>query len=572
MNQALHVMKKDAKRLRWAMIVWILIAAANAGLMVGRPAFELQGFGITMVFAQLTGLVSLIELVMMVLIVSWLVHEDPAVDREAFWLTRPIDPRRLSLAKIAVASAALIGVPLVAQLAVMRIFGVTAYDMARATPSILLGQGAWVMALMAGAALTPSLSRYAVFLVGVAGAFVLLTSTMIAAAVLSGDITASTARPEVLDPLPPLIAATVAIALCIAIVFVEYRYRRIKWGAALAAVGILLIVLLPMVWEPFHGRDLPDPDPGGWAQDEARVAPQIGSEPPNVSDEIDFGRRGESKKRIAIPLQLSGLPGDFYVRGVQAHSRFDAANGTVLSTAAEMVPVRRTGRSDDAQYGEVAAIQGALAKIPLRGRESVDEYELWPVVLSLTEREFAQFGRVAGKLTATLDFYLARASVAGAVPLAEPRSMTDSRRRMDIIGIDRRGDACTIDLRVVSVGAAFHPHYFSRDEFVLRNAGKGEAVSAGVHDGGLHSTSALGFLFGMASGGGGYGYDSIGPDGSGFSARASRYRFPPESPRGEASPAIDPAWVAGAELVRISISYAGHVTRSLTIENFRIAQ
>src|SRR6185436_15660086 len=111
MNQALHVMKKDAKRLRWAMLVWILIAAANAGLMVARPAFELQGFGITMVFAQLTGLVSLIELVMMVLIVSWLVHEDPAVDREAFWLTRPIDPRRLSLAKIAVASAALIGVP-----------------------------------------------------------------------------------------------------------------------------------------------------------------------------------------------------------------------------------------------------------------------------------------------------------------------------------------------------------------------------------------------------------------------------------------------------------------------------
>ena len=570
MNQALHFMKKDARRLRWATLVWILIAVANAGLMVARPAFELQGFGVAMVFGQLTGLVSLIELVMMVLIVSWLVHEDPAVNREAFWLTRPIDPRRLSLAKIAAASAVLICVPLVAQLTVMRIFGLTGYDMARATPPSLLSQTAWVMTLMAAAALTPSLSRYAVALVGVAAAFVLLTSTMIAAAVLSGDITAPTGRPEVLDPLPALIAATAAIALCVAIVFVEYRYRRVKWGAALVVVGILMIVLLPMVW-PFHGRELPDPDPGAWAQDEARVAPRVGSEPPNVSDEIDFGRRGESKKRIAIPLQLSGLPDDFYVQAVHADSRFDAANGTVRSTAAEMVPVRRTGRSEGAPFGEIAAIQGALAKITLRGRGYVDEQELWPVLLSLTEQEFVQFGHVAGRLTATLDFYLARASVAGAVPLAEPRSMMDSRRRIDVVGIDRRGDACTVDLRVVSVGAAFHPHYFSRDEFVLRNAGKGEAVSAGMHSGGQHATSALGFLFAMASGGGSYGL-SLGPDGSGFSATAFRYRFPAESARGEASPVIDAAWLGGAELVRINIAYAGHITRSLTIENFRMAQ
>ena len=68
------------------------------------------------------------------------------------------------------------------------------------------GPTASVMTLMAAAALTPSLSRYAVVLVGVAAAFVLLTSTMIAAAVLSGDITASTGRPEVLDPLPALLA------------------------------------------------------------------------------------------------------------------------------------------------------------------------------------------------------------------------------------------------------------------------------------------------------------------------------------------------------------------------------
>jgi hypothetical protein len=570
MKQALHIIKKDARRLRWAMLVWILIAAVNAGLMVARPIFELQGFGVVMVIGQLTSLISLVELVMMVLIVSWLVHEDPAVDREAFWLTRPIDGRRLSLAKIALATGILICVPLVAQLVVMRIFGLTAYDMARAMPSMLLSQATWIMALLAVAALTPSLSRYAVVLVGVAAAFVLLMSTMIATAVLFSDITSSTGRPQVIDPLPALITAIVANALCVAIVFFEYQYRRVKPGAAILASGALIIFLLPMVG-PFRGRQLSDPDPGPWLHDQARVALQVGSEPPNVSDEMAFGRRGESKKRIAIPLQLSGLPDDFYVQAVEVRSRFDATNGTVLSTAAEMVPVRRSAPSDIGEHGELAAMQGALGKMPVRGRESVDEHVLWPVLLSLTDQQFARFGRVAGRLTATLDFYLARASVADAVPLAEPRSMKDARRRIDIVGIDRQDDACTVDLRVVSVGAAFHRRYFSRDEFVLRNTGKREAVSPGMYSGGTHSTNALGFLFGMASGGGGYGA-SANPDGPGFSAVGFRYRFPQAGVRGEGSPVIDAGWLAGADLVKIHIAYAGHVTRSLTIDNFRMVQ
>ncbi len=569
MNQTVHIINKDGRRLRRAIGAWGLIVAAAAALMVARPAFDLQGFGMAMVMGQLTSLVSLIELVMMVLIVSWLVHEDPAVDREAFWLTRPISPSRLSMAKITVASVALVGVPLIGQFVVMRIFAVNIYDMARATPSIALTQAAWVMALLAAAALTPSLTRYATVLVGAAGAFVLLVSTMIASVVLFADVSRPSARPVAIDPLPALITTVMVIAVSLGVVFFEYRYRRVKWGAVIASTGVLVIAVWPMIW-PSHLRQLPDPDPGPWAQDQARVAPRVGSEPPYVSDEPDFVRRGESKKRIAIPLELAGLPDDVYVQGVQAHSRFEVSNGTVVSTAAEMVPFRRRENSDSSARGQFSALQGALGRTVLRERGSLEQQALWPVVLDLTDQEFARFGHAPGRLTSTLDFYLARATVAGIVPLEAGQALKDDGRRIEVVHIDRRADGCTLNLRTISVGPALHPRFFSRDEFVLRNAGRGEAIYGSPESYGSHSSSPMGFLVAVAFGGG-YS-DGANPDAPGFSVTAGRYRFPASVPSSGQTAGIDSAWLAAAELVRINIAYAGHVTRSLTIDNFRMAQ
>jgi hypothetical protein len=567
MNQTLHLVNKDAGRLRWAILAWLLIAAATAGLMVARPALDLQGIGVSMAIAQLSSLVSLIELVTMVLIVSWLVHEDPAANRDAFWLTRPINWRQLSTAKIAVASAVLVCVPLIAQLAVMRIFGLTAYDTARATPSIVLTQAAWVTMLMAGAALTPSIMRYAIVLVGAGAAFVLFEGAMITTVVLFVGVTFASPRPEQIDPLPGMITSATTIAASIAIVLLQYRYRHTKWSAGLAAIAVVTIFLIPIVW-PADFRRLPDPDPGAWAQDQTRAAAQVDAESLKVSDEMSFRARGALKKRIAAPVRLSGLPNDFYVQGVQATSRLDVAGKTLSSVTAESVPVSRVGTSDTAYANVLSAMQGALGTVRLLISSGREEADLWPVLLSVTHQDFAQFGHAAGRLTSTLDLYLARATVAGSIPLEDGATLKDDRRRLDIVRIDRRGDGCTVDVRLVSVGPLFRPRIPSREEFVLRNVGRQEAVRAGVESSTPGSSSPFGFLLGMALGGGGYASHANAP---GFSAVAFRYRFPAADPMGgTVGPVIDAGWLSGAELVRINIAYAGHLTRPLTIENFRM--
>jgi hypothetical protein len=277
------------------------------------------------------------------------------------------------------------------------------------------------------------------------------------------------------------------------------------------------------------------------------------------------------KKQIAAPVRLSGLPNDFYIQGVQATSRLDVAGTTLSSVSAERMPVPRAPTSAAPQSSELSAMQGALGAVRLVGPTSTDEGELWPVVLTVTDQEFAQFGHASARLTASLDFYLARTTVAGAIPLQEGRTSADDRRRFEIVRIDRRADRCIVNVRVIAVGSAFDRRMTSRVDFVLRNAARGEAVRATVESATPNSISPLGFLLGMAWGGGGYSA-AANPDAPGFSVVARRYRCPAAEFRVGQHAVIDSAWLAGAELVRIDIAYAGQVTRTLTIENFRMSQ
>src|SRR4051812_41793516 len=566
MSEILHIIRKDAGRLRWAILVWMAVAAGTAALMVARPAFELQDYGIAMVVNQVTSLVSLVELVMTILIVSWLVHEDPAAARDAFWLTRPINPLGLSAAKLLIAAAVLLVLPLLAQIVVMRIFALSASEIARATPSIVLTQAAWVGALMVAASLTPTIARYAVVLVGALAAFVLLVSTSFAIAVLFVTESHSVERPQVIDPLPTMITTVVAIAASVALVFVQYRYRRTRRGAAIASAGVVMMFGMPMVW-PSRGRQLADQDPGTWTRDEQRVAAVVDQTPPNISDEPSFRSRGDAKKRLAVPLRLSGLPSDFYVETVQAQSRFEVGGATLVSTSAGKAMVHRAGASGNPPDGALSAMQGALGGLRLIESGGREEYESWPVLLTVTDQEFAQFSRTAGRLTSTIDFYLARARIAGAVPLEPGQTLRDDRRRIDLVGVDRRADGCTVNLRIVAVGPAFHSRVLSTDEFVIRNVARGEAVAGGSSEGfGSGSRSAMDFVIGIALGGGGYGGESN-PDTPGFSVAARRSRFP----AGAARTSIDASWLSGAELVRINTAYAGRLTRTVTIENFRMS-
>jgi hypothetical protein len=570
MSHTLHIIRKDMRHLRWAWLAWLVIVVASVLLTVAVASLEGQGFAMAIVARQLISLTSLIQLVMLCLIVSRLVHEDPAADREAFWLTRPIAPADLAVAKVTFAAAVLVLLPLIGQWVTMAIFRVGLYDMWRATQSILLGQIAWMLALTAAATLTPSLTRYALVLVGVAAGFVLLMSATFTILLLIADPKPTPPGPQISDPIPTVAATVLVIAISLCVVLYQYRRRHVRVAATIGTAGLLMSLVLPALW-PFHINRPLDPDPGEWARDQTHAVARVGSASPRASEEMSFGRRDTSRKQIAIPLSITGIPADEFVSAVATDSRLEVPGATLQSTQSAMVNLRR-GAAGEPSPNLLSSVRGALGNMQLLESPTVEGYEEWPVVLTLADQDFLRYSHSPGRLSVTAEFHLARSMVAGAIPLASGGELKEDTRRMEIVRIDRRTDGCTVTLRDVFINPLLRPRPYENEFIVLRNRARGEALM-GSQDSFARGESnpLMPFLVAVALGGDAYA--ASGSVSSGFVVRTVAYRFPGRSADGNsANPLLDASWLAGAEVVRIKSGYAGHVTRSLTINDFRMVQ
>jgi hypothetical protein len=564
MNEILHIARKDARHLRGPLIAWTLLVAGDTALNIARPALDLQGFGAALVARQLASLTSFVGLVLMVLLVSWLVHEDSAVDRDAFWLTRPFNVRRLVAAKLAVGSAALIVVPLAGALITMAAFHIRPLDRWRAAPPIVLEQAIWFLGLTAGATLTSSMTRYAILLAGAIAAFVVIWSAVFAGVLLFIDVEPSAPRQQIADSAPTVLSAAFAMAAFLWVIFRQYRHRQARAGAAIALAGVLVAVAISMFWHSRLGR-LPEPDPGAWARDERQVEAVRSPDPPQVSEAMTFLERKEPTKQITLRIRLSGVPPDMFVQAVETTSRLELDGVAIGGTQVSMGPGPGTSEPSREQLSVVTA----LGNVRLLGLEEKNYSDPWPVVLALTDQQFGQYARTPGRLVSSLDFHLARTIAAGAMPLRSGETLRDDDHRIEIAGIVRRTDGCTVVLRETSINPLLRRRVLTNDSLVLRNAARGEAIEGGLESMEGGASSPLWFVLSLGMGSGSV--EAATSERTGFGVRTYTYRYPARG-TSTTAPLIDAAWLDGAELVRIRKSYAGHVSRSLTIDDFRMVR
>jgi len=111
MSEPWHILRKDLRRLRWPLMAWVLIVAGRMIVATTGAAAAFGNLGLQLAVDNLSVLVTVIDLLMLALIVSWLVHDEPLVGVDAFWLTRPIDPLRLMAAKLVFAAVFLVAAP-----------------------------------------------------------------------------------------------------------------------------------------------------------------------------------------------------------------------------------------------------------------------------------------------------------------------------------------------------------------------------------------------------------------------------------------------------------------------------
>ena len=331
MNLTAHILHKDVRRLRWTLVVLFVLVAARLLVETVGVDVALMGRGPLVAITQISELLSLTYGLFFPFLVSRLIHDEPLVGREAFWLTRPISPVALMGAKLVFAALFLLALPLAANLIVPAVFGMPVGDVGRIIPVFGLNQVLLILALIALATVTPSLVRYVLALVGIMGAFVVLMALLVFTALFMRDIQES-GDVRWPDHTPEVVAAMCLILTATAMIVSQYRSRRVTRALVIAGIGAAIACVIVEFWNgPSAGA--PHFETTAGPPDTPSLMIALDGNKPRVTDD-SFGIRHQSpvKKTISVPADVRGVPAEFNVHRIVARSRLELPGGVVLET------------------------------------------------------------------------------------------------------------------------------------------------------------------------------------------------------------------------------------------------
>jgi hypothetical protein len=326
MSEMLHVMRKDALRLRWMLVLWLAVLAARVASMVSgwNPTDDLSRTELALLMSS--RMMTFVELLLAALITTRLVHEEPLVGPTAFWLTRPYHRGSLLGAKLSFLLVVLVVLPLLADLATMASLGAGTRALVAEGPLRAIDYLGTVLPLMVIAAITPSLSAFVLTVVGIAGTGLSAAALASLARTLWPAEPGSYAPPGVPDATPGVVM--LAMYLCTGLAVVAYQYhRRGRQGAALlAGAGLAATLVVPQIW-PWSFARAEGYEPGTWAATAAAVHDPSwdieGAVPPG---------RGASGRRLMARVTLSGAPPEITVASTGVRGTLRMPDGAVIES------------------------------------------------------------------------------------------------------------------------------------------------------------------------------------------------------------------------------------------------
>ena len=159
MAEALHIVRKDVRQLRWLLVVWIVLLVARVAawsLGLAPTSEPMYSF----LLQRSTGTIESLLLLVLAFISARLIHGEPLVGWNAFWMTRPYSHKALLVAKLLLAVAVFIVLPLMADAVTMTMYRVGGHAQLQAAASFITSYVTWMLLAIAMAALTPSLGAF----------------------------------------------------------------------------------------------------------------------------------------------------------------------------------------------------------------------------------------------------------------------------------------------------------------------------------------------------------------------------------------------------------------------------
>ena len=220
-----HLIAADLRRHRLLLTAWLAIVVATAALAGARPLLAAGDVGPSV--SILSSLLSLTQFLLLIVLIATVVQTHPAVGSDAFWMTRPIPPGALLVAKLVLLGGATIVIPMVTEAILMAANAVPAAQIAAVAAQTAVYNLLWLMLLATAAALTPSLTRFALLCGGALVAIaLLLTGTLAISMATLEDTPPTSGDGGPGDPTSTIVFMLLVIAAGLALLIVQYREQN----------------------------------------------------------------------------------------------------------------------------------------------------------------------------------------------------------------------------------------------------------------------------------------------------------------------------------------------------------
>jgi hypothetical protein len=561
----LHLLYADLRRFRLMIGLWLAVSAASAAIEGVRPMFASDVFSMNAIGVA-GDLIWLAKVLFGFVLIPLVVQTHPLVGSDAFWMTRPIPPRALMASKLALLTAAIVVVPVACEMALMIAYRVPPQRMAAVALQTTLWQALYVTVVMALAALTRNLARFALLSGGLLLA--LAVTAMITAAIAIARMDDYTAvgmvafsvgppTPNLDDATSGIVFLLVVAASGLALLTVQYATRSTRRSALVGLGGLAAAWVLASVWpwpilQP--RRVVPD-----WATKESSL--KLSADPGSVEFGMDdhWPTRKQTWRTGRAQIRLEGVEPGWLPSVRVTGAVLDVQPDVHLSSRgfgyAARVPI---GSGNSPPLRDV--VRAALGVNRLAIQDFLEPEGV--VVVAIRDADFTRYAPGTGHYRGHAAVELTREEVVATLPLRAGATFQEDAYRVVVDDVRLASKSLSVRARISDARTAFDRRPTPRYAFYLRNTQRGEAVGSS-----LAPMQSHGLLTALLPG---YGYSAEpGSGSSGFAMGGQFMRFPPGyGPAVKERLDIDEAWMAGAELVIVRETAEGSVSRPLEIRDF----
>jgi hypothetical protein len=552
-----HLVLFTARRLRLLLAIWMLAVLASTLVEGVRPALASRP-QIAAALGVAASLLWLTDVLLRFVLVSYVIHADPAVGTDAFWMTRPIAPRALLASKLLFMFVVAVLLPALARSVLMTGYEVSLSRNIGVTLRAIETQTVVMTLLTLAAALTPNLARFALLCGGTLFAIAAGVAAFAAIQVARLDdgsfAAANFAAPD--PTAAPIFNVLFVIATITAIAW-QYRTRSRTRAVLVLIAGVALARGLSAVWPwPLLAQQLEVPP---WAGDAhtLRIAVDpttIGTDDSNTT----FMARGERLTAVRGAMTLLGVEPGWTAAVYLRQARVVLGSATVESVTGIMSSTLSL-RGPDAPLSRVVAHTLGVTTV---GEAQPPEIGR-PTLFAASQADVAKHAPAIGHYRGSFYVALAHHEIEGTLPLEAGAKHAGPAYRLVVDSVARVNGNLVATLRESRASSVYERRPLAFYTLYLRNRARREAL-AGSEDYDLSGQFSLLQLLPFGGGSFGFGAEYM----EGFSCRGLRVWFPPRYRADVTTPTIDDAWLAGADLVVVRQTQEGTVERTLEIADF----